>query len=76
MSNIPHLKKSPPGTLVGPMQLPASYTNYQCVQLGFKEGRRKPGSQVWELKVGEDSWREIHSPKKVIKLTVPRSHSD
>ena len=68
-------KNVPPGTPVGPMQLPASYTNFQCVQLGFKEGRKRSASQTWEMKVGENEWKVIDAPSKVPNLTIPRART-
>jgi len=40
----------PPGTAVGPLGLPASYTTPQRIQLGFIEGRWNASKHCWELR--------------------------
>jgi hypothetical protein len=60
-----------PGTPVGPFRLPVSYTHFQCVQRGFREGRFKGGTATWEMRLDDGAWVTVkHTPKTRATLVL------
>lgn len=47
-----------PGTPLGPMKLPVSYSKMQMIQYGFVKGRWNHTTYRWEVIADPSDWKE------------------